>query len=332
MQSLTTTVARRSGPAASSARSSSRTSAAKSAPARAWTPTAGDRPGAMDRARPAAAASTSPTRRAMPSLEPDRLVRGRRARGPPRAACHRRRRGRRRSWSCRRRRRGRDGRHPGCCDSAGCGELVDRPTKRRRRARAARATIARQRGQRSWSGQVCWRTTARRRRARSRRRRPRRDHVGGRSASAPSPRRSRPSRPRDSRAPSSRRTSAGSSAPAPNGQRNHGRGSTPACSRIAASASRDVGREARAPTAAASARGSASGCRRGGRPSAIRRAVAGYASAQRPWTKNVARTSSGRERVEQPLRVAAARRPVGMLGVERQRDPERRRHATSRRR
>ena len=84
----------------------------------------------------------------------------------------------------------------------------------------------------------------------------------------------------------------GSSTPAKNGQRNQGRGSTPTMSRIAASASLDVGRPCRRRTGAACARDRRSGCRRGARRRATRRAVSGNASTQRPWRKKVAAPSA----------------------------------------
>ena len=100
-------------------------------------------------------------------------------------------------------------------------------------------------------------------------------------------------------------------------------GRRPSRSTIASRAVAHVGRGARRRAAAASARGSASG----GRPGAPRRrsarAVAGYASAHRPCTKNVARTPAVAQRVEDAFGVAGRTpRPIGMLRVERQRDPE----------
>ena len=90
-------------------------------------------------------------------------------------------------------------------------------------------------------------------------------------------------------------------------------------------------RRARRRSAAASGHGSASGCRRDARRRRWRRAVSGYASAQRPWMKNVARTSAAASASRSRLRRCPARSGGRMLGVERQRDAERAR-LTSRRR
>ena len=57
---------------------------------------------------------------------------------------------------------------------------------------------------------------------------------------------------------------------------------------------------------------------------AIRRASAGSASAQRPWTKNVAGAPAAARASRMPGRDAGLGRPVGVLGVDRERDAERR--------
>ena len=167
---------------------------------------------------------------------------------------------------------------------------------------------------------TCAGARRRRRRARGRRAR-RRAPRPRRSATAPSP---RPPRgrtrcgsraPRGGRGPAGRRarrrTGIGTRAAGP---RRSPRGSPP----------RPHGcpRAGRRRGAAASGRGTSSDGRRDDRPRAIRRAVSGWASAQRPCTKNVARTAASRRasriRVD---RIGRAQRAVRMLGVEGQRDP-----------
>ena len=141
------------------------------------------------------------------------------------------------------------------------------------------------------------------------RRRARSERSPHRCATAPSPRPRRPSGRCGSRAPERRASTRGSSWPAPNGQRNHGRGSRPVASAIAAAPS---SRSVRSPSsrAAAGERGSASG----GRPDARRRGSGepsrGAPSAQRPWTKNVARD----RRPRRARRGCAGRSPAGTTG------------------
>ena len=114
----------------------------------------------------------------------------------------------------------------------------------------------------------------------------------------------------------------GSEVPAPNGQRNHGRGSTPVARTMARSAARDVGRPVRSCSAAASAHGSASDC-------PIRWPAVGDRRGRAPGTpppSGPARRTSRARRpapssVEHAFGPGRPVRSVGMLGVEGQRDP-----------
>ena len=90
--------------------------------------------------------------------------------------------------------------------------------------------------------------------------------------------------------PSSAASTRGSSWPSPYGQRNHGRGSTPVASRITSSASRTSRCDARVGEHAHRRVVAGSGCRRGGRRRRSAAHSPGRRVAQRPWTKNVART------------------------------------------
>ena len=86
-----------------------------------------------------------------------------------------------------------------------------------------------------------------------------------------------------------------------------------------------VGRQTLRRSAAASGRGRSCGSPRGASSDATRRARAGSASTHRPCRNHVDRTPAVRQHVEQPAGHPRPVRPVRVLGVERERDPERRR-------
>ena len=151
----------------------------------------------------------------------------------------------------------------------------------------------------------------------------------GRSATAPSPRARRRRRRRGSRAPPASPRTRGSSSPAENGQRNHGRGSTPVASRIDRLGVADVGRQ---PVVGQE--------RQAGVVEAVvpdEVALVGDAPRERGLGLHPAaleeprrRDAALRQHVEEAGGHARPVRPVGVLGVEREGDAERRRRLVGR--
>ena len=148
--------------------------------------------------------------------------------------------GRGRSSSCRRRRRG--WRPTGGCGRSrpvrGGRDLVELVDARRTDAPASRSRRDRSPAtRRAWPAarRAAGRRSRRRGQPSGRRRLPR--WSRSRRGRAPSPRRRRASRRADSRRLRTAACTRASTAPAPNGQRNHGRGSTPVASSIARPAS-----------------------------------------------------------------------------------------------
>ena len=135
-----------------------------------------------------------------------------------------------------------------------------------------------------------------------------------------------------SRADASASRTRGSSCPAPNGHRNHGlRVDAFACSAMGAGAP-SVTSAARPPSpgAAAYGHGSVSGGRRGGRLRRSAGQAPGRLRPTGPARRRVARVPSSAKRVEDALGgVRRAPGAIRVLGVERQRDPERLTHGSS---